>query len=422
MNIRRATHYVCLLSIPVLITTACQEERLESMAASDGDNQKVSFNKHSNYLEFKTSEAFEATLKHLETQQATSSDVLAQFSEFSSMNDVFEKAIREDKKYFEEMETLYERGEVTLEEVQGTHSRYTEANFDYFLFDNDGSYYMNSFHPNIAKLVNKEGIVKVGDTLRRYTRHQVSFLPGGEANEIETLVQAKDSDTRSGLLVTPVDIQGEEEGGLMAYQDYLSYEGSPNTRVSGQYTDQHTKYGSVGCRRRRLTLRVTIAAYSNGFVYDRSVFSVYVKHELKGLFGWNTNIERDGEIRVGVGGSAVCALENLQDAAPLSLPDLERLEPFLFLSCDELSASSPGYSGHTPVLNKVNGIEVGWYDYSDKRRFSFEPEEPNPTISTVFYDGPLAGFRDIEVTAKANDSYSPVCQDDYAFCYIDISN
>ena len=180
MHYFKKTYKYCLFALTASFLFSCQEELDEQSTNELSDSGwEIRYNEKGDYLEFETYDMFQETVDKLGGEAATHNSMWQKQFALTSLNDIYEQALLADQRYFSEMEKLYEEGKITVEEVEGTHSSFVNKHKNLFLYDSEGHFYMNIFQPSIAKLVNKSGIVKIGNVLVQYTRYSMKSLENG---------------------------------------------------------------------------------------------------------------------------------------------------------------------------------------------------------------------------------------------------
>lgn len=195
--------------------------------------------------------------------------LITKSEDFISLLDIYQHAISEDAKYFEKFEKY------TADELQkmypsgiNPHSDYVIKNSHLFNFSEEGWFELKIADVRLAKLVNTDGIIKVGDTYRKYESNAV-FL----SKDLDLLKSLSESDYPESL----------SEGITSHTYEKIRIE-HPQAKVISQSFQVNSCTNRSGDYRVRLYEDILVANKGNGnyeMVYGFSVHSF--RHT---VFGW----------------------------------------------------------------------------------------------------------------------------------------
>lgn len=132
----------------------------------------------SDYLHFEDEEAFENAISTLITMKEEEFKSWENNLSFESMRSFFNEALVQEEEYRKQFDP-------TNAPTDDVNSPFVKQNSQYFQFDKEGDILINTFRDNAASVLNKEGIVRVGDILYQYS---YDFL---KAHPIHDVSQAK---------------------------------------------------------------------------------------------------------------------------------------------------------------------------------------------------------------------------------------
>ncbi|TAH28857.1 MAG: hypothetical protein EAZ06_08630 [Cytophagales bacterium] len=117
---------------------------------------------------------------------------------FESMHRIFYKGL--------EAEEIYSDSLFELNQMAQNHSDYVKSYPNVFYQENDTSgLAMNIFLGEMAMLVNKDGIVKIGPYFFQYTRDYYKMLQSTDESKIGLLMQTTENDTQNSIKVQQVN-------------------------------------------------------------------------------------------------------------------------------------------------------------------------------------------------------------------------
>ncbi|TAG04228.1 MAG: DUF4848 domain-containing protein [Cytophagia bacterium] len=117
---------------------------------------------------------------------------------FESMHRIFYKGL--------EAEEIYSDSLFELNQMAQNHSDYVKSYPNVFYQENDTSgLAMNIFLGEMAMLVNKDGIVKIGPYFFQYTRDYYKMLQSTDESKIGLLMQTTENDTQNNIKVQQIN-------------------------------------------------------------------------------------------------------------------------------------------------------------------------------------------------------------------------
>lgn len=146
-------------------------------------------------LIFKDWEQVYNTITKLEEMDQKSFEIWENTLGFTSLKTLFNEFVSEENKMWDKLTKEYEGRENQLrkEDVKEKYNNILKKNkhsFTIVTMDDDGQYYdMNLYRSNLAPIVNKDGIVVIGDAIYRFTREDERSILDGDWNKINELMK-----------------------------------------------------------------------------------------------------------------------------------------------------------------------------------------------------------------------------------------
>ena len=165
-----------LIALCMILFVSCQKEEIESVTERVYSDDFYSFADESEF-----SQIFKNDIS------------LSGFDiSFTTQYDIYQKALLEDEKYQAYLETLSPDKLNALKKEKGNYFAYSEYTMQHkhlFKFDERPEYFMYelavaSYEPAIIHFLNQDGIVQIGDSVKRYTRNGVINAHLSDLNEI----------------------------------------------------------------------------------------------------------------------------------------------------------------------------------------------------------------------------------------------
>lgn len=236
-------------------------------------------------LVFKDQNSYDNTIKYLAGLSREQADNWeAQFKGFQSQRFIFEKAIDEDWKYYQALKEQVDKGLRTIEGILASEeefSPYVQQHTELFNFSNDGTFNLKieNYDPFIQYVVNREGLIKIGSSIKQYSDGTIKVILDGDFHKISSLKNCLENDEYSQIQIYNVKTKVIE---------------NKDARFSG--SESCTGYTSGGGQRVKgytvLGQSTTIDVYGVHGYPGQVVSSPYAYlkavNEYKGLFGWKT--------------------------------------------------------------------------------------------------------------------------------------
>lgn len=165
-----------LLALCMIIFISCQKEEIDSIVE---DVYSKDFYSFSNEKEFNDIFSNEVNLSEFE------------FS-FVTQFDIFQRAMLEDEKYQSYLEGLSAEELHIIKSQKGNlfpFSEFALANKNLFVFDDRTGHYsydlaVAQYEPAVVYFLNKDGIIQIGDSIRRYTSRGIITAHISKLNEV----------------------------------------------------------------------------------------------------------------------------------------------------------------------------------------------------------------------------------------------
>ncbi len=236
--------YTVVLLMVSCLFYACSEEELIQSDTVTGNNLKLtSGNKdfkvklRNNYLWFNDSATFEKTLNELQTFSREELDAWEKQLGFTSIRFLFEKAVDEDEAYFEKLEAFTEKElEAKFPNGVSPHSAYVLKNANLFRFHDEGWFEIDIPYQNLFKVLNKEGIVRIGDKIKKYSFNAVKIIHDGDESKIELLSTTDQTNSKNHIQVNKVMWYRKETGSTNAKLIDKSFQVNNCTGEAGRYS------------------------------------------------------------------------------------------------------------------------------------------------------------------------------------------
>ena len=284
-------NYVYLLFTIFFFFSACQEDdQIDDLAAKGETNWSIRLNQKGGFLEFRNDSIFQNTLETLDNKPYNEVESWTKQYEFYSLANLYNEALQKEASFTSELENLVLEGKLSPEEAAKRHAPLVMENASSFIFSEEGYFDINLFDPTIATLVNKDGIIKIGNNLVRFTFDHVIELPGGSADNISSLKNTDKASLLPNVIVNKVHHKYNlAETGIE--EEQLNNE---NSRIApNSWKCSKTRIGLCGRKLFETTVRLE-AFTSNGKNYERLVMEAksyrfalysYVLHVAEGGVG-----------------------------------------------------------------------------------------------------------------------------------------
>lgn len=207
---KKLSTFGVLCSFFTLLLVSCTNGNLEKTKPSPAKASLKSdakiFVHEAGFLEFQNHLVFEETIKQLDGKSREELDSWEKQFAFNSMRSIFDQAVDADYEFFSNLKSLGQDEINVLKNASGDffHSDYVKKNKEYLLFDKDGIFRMNLYRNDVAPLVNKNGLVKVGGHIFQYTHDYLKILKCGDEKRINELINAEKSNQDGSIIVNKV--------------------------------------------------------------------------------------------------------------------------------------------------------------------------------------------------------------------------
>lgn len=164
-------------------------------AKAEAENARI----ESNFLEFRDLDAFFEALQSLKGKDQTALESWEASRNFVSMNRIYERII-------EETEQNRADGQDGDEGEDASRELSYSVRYAGMLRPGRLGLDMNVTVDEYAKLVNKDGLVRIGDFIYQFTRNKVKAIGGQGGSRVSVLKQAQTTNEGLAVWVTPVRI------------------------------------------------------------------------------------------------------------------------------------------------------------------------------------------------------------------------
>lgn len=155
----------------------------------------------SNYLHFEDEEAFENAISTLITMKEEEFKSWENSLSFGSMRSFFNEALRQEEEYRKQFDP-------TNAPTDNVNSQFVKQNSEYFQFDKEGDILINTFRDHAASVLNKDGIVRVGDILYEYSYDFLKAHPihdVSQAKAVQKLFDESNTPQEGALFISKVE-------------------------------------------------------------------------------------------------------------------------------------------------------------------------------------------------------------------------
>lgn len=153
------------------------------------------------YLEFKDEASLKAMLAELKLKNDSELNTWENSISFVSMRNFYQQALEAEAAY--QAELLEENKAVTTY----NYSPFVRKNKQYFIFEEDNAISLKCFHPEMALVTNKDGIVKICGHFFQYTDNAFKMLQEGRESKLNLLKKATKNDPANKIIVQKIENQ-----------------------------------------------------------------------------------------------------------------------------------------------------------------------------------------------------------------------
>jgi hypothetical protein len=145
--------------------------------------------------------------------------------------------------------------------------------------DNEENLELNNVAPNLARVLNIDGIVKIGDTIYQYTQTTAKKIIDGDFNKIPLMIKAKTSDRKNSILVA---------GSCLKSSNKLAVDPDVSVQLG---EGEATNCNAIWCKKITSDIHLRIWNYSDHRDYQ---YYVMVDNRYKDIFNnWVNDDEAD---------------------------------------------------------------------------------------------------------------------------------
>lgn len=173
-------------------------------------DQEINFN--GNYLEYTSPEVFEQTLLLIRNSEHEELMGWLAQSGFESIHSIYVRALSDQNDLISDLKKQFPLEEYTenqlnqMEKPQIVQSSFIRQHSHLFEMTEDGLITgMKIFHSEIARLVNKDGIIKVAGHIFQYNSDNIKIILQGDESKIALLESTYASNEDLGIIVNPVE-------------------------------------------------------------------------------------------------------------------------------------------------------------------------------------------------------------------------
>ncbi len=143
--------------------------------------------KSDKYLHFSSLDSFYDSLRIFSTIKYNNFKRWEREKEFVSLQSIYENVedyyISKEKHYV----NLLNIGSISLKEIDFPSSPFSNEIINYIYFDIEEGLILNLFDENMAKFLNKDGLVKISSSIYQFTDNGVKVIVNGDESEIPNL-------------------------------------------------------------------------------------------------------------------------------------------------------------------------------------------------------------------------------------------
>lgn len=217
-----------LLLFPIVLILSCYQENgfIKKTNPLDTDGIVVD-----DYIVISKSESLTPLLQKMASMPPTELDKWEVENNFVSLRSILNRAVKEETKYFDELESIGEQN-LVKEEIK-PHADYVLENAKYFRFHDEGWFELNIANQNLAPLLNKDGIIVIEGEARKYTLTSLYVSDIGDVATLQ-LITSDQTDLPAGVKKYAINQLRKE---LTSYSRYVTGSFSVNscTGTAGNY-------------------------------------------------------------------------------------------------------------------------------------------------------------------------------------------
>lgn len=166
--------------------------------------KKSSLMLSANFLSFKDFADVETTIATLEEYDENTIKDWEKTNNFVSLQTIYDRIMEQEEKYCDSLETIYTSIE-DVQKLENIHSDIFNKYSDILIerkFSDGGVYYdLDISNSDYARIVNKDGIVKIGNDIYQFKDGVTKIIEGGDVSKIDILDDIDSTDEDLGIKV-----------------------------------------------------------------------------------------------------------------------------------------------------------------------------------------------------------------------------
>ncbi len=159
-----------------------------------------------NYLEFKNRKVFDETIESLTLKNQNEQSLWEKQLSFVSMQSLYNKIIEAEMAKHAAFDALPEN-EKTIKNYPEEYTPLTKTHLNMLSIDQEGLINMNVFNETLAKVVNEDGVVKIGDLIYKYSKDKIRIITNGDKTKLANLHTYTKSDVQNNIYVSDITIK-----------------------------------------------------------------------------------------------------------------------------------------------------------------------------------------------------------------------
>lgn len=159
---------------------------------------------HDNFLTFKTADEFYKTAEKLSKAPYSEVANLEKQHNFTSLRTLLKEAEEEDAANHEREIKLVAENPTMATMMTHQIPQVVKDNPNTFFYSKEEGIRLNLIRIGLASLLNKDGIVKIGDKIIQYKNAYTKVIEDGNSKKIDLLEKIKSTDKEAGISVHPV--------------------------------------------------------------------------------------------------------------------------------------------------------------------------------------------------------------------------
>ena len=181
---------------------ACSDEEVNNVSPQATD---FTVRVNNGYLEFKDQATFDkivSSLSELDDESLASWE--SQFADYTSMRNMAVQAEEAQEAWYDHLES-FPKSKIAEIRNSGNlfYSDFITERPNVFVLRDSGLYFMNlpMKDMELEAFINSDGLLKVGDELRKYTKESIKIIRDGDATKLSLLAKVDESDKDLNIVV-----------------------------------------------------------------------------------------------------------------------------------------------------------------------------------------------------------------------------